>query len=252
MTRGFGSGRAKHAMWKNAAARGSAVAHAASGAQYLKRASAYYHVGERFLQPKSREGLDAYKRGVECFRDAAKYIKRPRLEHVEIPYEGASLPGVMFTPSRRTAWARCRPLCSLTVSMSPRDPVLQGRGRSGCARHRMPDRRRAGKWREHPLSRSLFAPRYRALCGAGRGNSLHPGPKSIRNALALWRSAWVDTTRRAQRHSSSVMHAASPGARSGTIRRSGAIGLIVWRGRHAISIRRRATYLVGSQCRVTR
>ncbi|HET9717689.1 MAG TPA: alpha/beta fold hydrolase [Pseudolabrys sp.] len=65
-----------------------------SGAQYLHRASAYYHVGERFLQPKSREGLDAYMRGVACFRDAAKYIRRPRMEHVEIPYDGKSLPAV--------------------------------------------------------------------------------------------------------------------------------------------------------------
>ena len=59
-----------------------------SGAQYLQRASAYYHVGERFLQPKSKRGNDAYKRGVECLRDAAEYFKRPRLEHVEIPYGG--------------------------------------------------------------------------------------------------------------------------------------------------------------------
>jgi dipeptidyl aminopeptidase/acylaminoacyl peptidase len=65
-----------------------------SGARYLQRASAYYHVGERFLQPKSREGLDAYMRGVDCFRDAAKYIKRPRVEHVEIPYGDKSLPAV--------------------------------------------------------------------------------------------------------------------------------------------------------------
>src|SRR5436305_15133484 len=31
-----------------------------SGAQYLQRASIYYHVGERFLQPKDQDGLDAY------------------------------------------------------------------------------------------------------------------------------------------------------------------------------------------------
>jgi hypothetical protein len=65
-----------------------------SGAQYLQRASAYYHVGERFLQPKSKEGLDAYMRGVDCLREAAKHIKRPRLEHVEIPYEGTSIPAI--------------------------------------------------------------------------------------------------------------------------------------------------------------
>ena len=71
-----------------------AEGHTTSGAQYLQRASAYYHVGERFLQPKSKEGLDAYMRGVDCLRDAAKYFKRPRLEHVEIPYDGASLPAI--------------------------------------------------------------------------------------------------------------------------------------------------------------
>jgi Esterase FrsA-like len=71
-----------------------AEGHATSGAQYLQRASAYYHVGERFLQPKSKDGLDAYMRGVHCLRDAAKYFKRPRMEHVEIPYEGTSLPAI--------------------------------------------------------------------------------------------------------------------------------------------------------------
>ena len=65
-----------------------------SGAQYLQRASAYYHVGERFLQPKSEAGNDAYRRGVLALRDAAKYLKRPRLEHVEIPYDGTSLPAI--------------------------------------------------------------------------------------------------------------------------------------------------------------
>jgi alpha-beta hydrolase superfamily lysophospholipase len=65
-----------------------------SGAQYLQRASAYYHVGERFLQPKSKDGNDAYMRGVKALRDAAQYIKRPKLEHVEIPYGDTSLPAI--------------------------------------------------------------------------------------------------------------------------------------------------------------
>ena len=65
-----------------------------SGAQYLQRASMYYHVGERFLQPKSKAGNDAYMRGVACLRDAAKFFKRPKLEHVEIPYVDKSLPAI--------------------------------------------------------------------------------------------------------------------------------------------------------------
>jgi dipeptidyl aminopeptidase/acylaminoacyl peptidase len=71
-----------------------AQGHTTSAAQYLQRASAYYHVGERFLQPKSKEGLDAYMRGVHCFRDAAQHFKRPRIEHVEIPYGDTSLPAM--------------------------------------------------------------------------------------------------------------------------------------------------------------
>jgi dipeptidyl aminopeptidase/acylaminoacyl peptidase len=67
---------------------------AVSGGQYLQRASAYYHVGERFLQPKSKEGLDAYARGVQCLKDAAKTMKRPRLEYVEIPYDDTGLPAI--------------------------------------------------------------------------------------------------------------------------------------------------------------
>src|SRR6478672_3215589 len=66
----------------------------ASAASYLLRAANYYHVGERFLIPKS-EGLAEYKRGVDCFRDAAKVMKRPRIEHVEVPYEGISLPAIL-------------------------------------------------------------------------------------------------------------------------------------------------------------
>ena len=65
-----------------------------SGAQYLQRASVYYHIGERFLQPKSEAGNAAYKRGVQALRDAAKYLDRPRLEHVEISYAGAALPAI--------------------------------------------------------------------------------------------------------------------------------------------------------------
>jgi pimeloyl-ACP methyl ester carboxylesterase len=64
-----------------------------TGAQALFRASNYYHVGERFLQPKS-DGLEAYRRGVDCFRDAAQLVRRPKIESVEVPYEGASLPAL--------------------------------------------------------------------------------------------------------------------------------------------------------------
>jgi len=71
-----------------------AEGHAATAAGYLLRAANYYHVGERFLQPKE-DGLAAYRRGVDCFRDAARLLRRPRIEHVEVPFEGASLPAIL-------------------------------------------------------------------------------------------------------------------------------------------------------------
>jgi dienelactone hydrolase len=72
-----------------------AEGHRRSGALYLLRAANYYHVGERFLQPKTRESNAAYARGVTCFQDAAAQIMRPRIETVEIPYEGTTLPGLL-------------------------------------------------------------------------------------------------------------------------------------------------------------
>ena len=75
-----------------------------SGAQYLQRASAYYHVGERFLHPKSH-GLEAYKRGVDCFKDAAAASDHLNIEHVEIPFEQTSLPAILVMPGPRGAKA---------------------------------------------------------------------------------------------------------------------------------------------------
>jgi len=66
----------------------------ASAAAYLFRAANYFHIGERFLQPKTAPGLAAYRRGVECFHDAASMARRPCIEPVEIPYEGGALPAL--------------------------------------------------------------------------------------------------------------------------------------------------------------
>src|SRR5437879_11371022 len=63
----------------------------ASAAAYLFRAAHCSHVGERFLGPKTADGLAAYRRGVDCFRDGARRACRPRIEPVQVPYEGTSL-----------------------------------------------------------------------------------------------------------------------------------------------------------------
>ena len=73
----------------------AARGHSLTAAAYLFRSAHYCHVGERFVQPKSDESQAAYKRGVDAFRTAAGLVKRPRIEHVEVPYEGVSLPGII-------------------------------------------------------------------------------------------------------------------------------------------------------------
>ena len=64
--------------------------HAAAHA-YL-RACNYYQMGERFRTPKDRTGLEAFRKGVECFHRHA-VLSDLEIEIVEVPYENGSLPG---------------------------------------------------------------------------------------------------------------------------------------------------------------
>ena len=145
-----------------------AEGHMASGAQYLQRASAYYHVGERFLQPKSKAGNDAYMRGVDCFRDAAQLHQAPahraRRNSLWRHQPAGDLRACRTGQQKRQSAGH-------GVLRRPRrhqgDPIFQGRRRSRRARHRLPDRRRPGQRRKHPLPQSLSAARHRTLRDAG-------------------------------------------------------------------------------------
>lgn len=77
--------------------------HKMTAASCFLRATRYYQTGERFLQPKSQLGLDVYAKSVKAFRDAAAILRRPRIEHVEVPYEGASLPALLVHPDPEVA-----------------------------------------------------------------------------------------------------------------------------------------------------
>lgn len=57
------------------------------------RSSCYYQWGERFRTPKDEAALGAYKTAVDCFHKFVRLTDRPRIEIVEVPYEGKSLPG---------------------------------------------------------------------------------------------------------------------------------------------------------------
>ncbi|HJO80988.1 MAG: prolyl oligopeptidase family serine peptidase [SAR202 cluster bacterium] len=71
----------------------------AAGA-YL-RAVTYYQVGERFRTPKDADALDAYRASVDGFRRYSELIDRPRIEIVEVPFEGGNLPAY-FLPAENT------------------------------------------------------------------------------------------------------------------------------------------------------
>lgn len=70
-----------------------ASGHKYSAASFYLRACCYYQWGERFRTPKDEAALEAYRTAVECFHKYVEFNDRPRIEIVEVPYEGASLPG---------------------------------------------------------------------------------------------------------------------------------------------------------------
>jgi pimeloyl-ACP methyl ester carboxylesterase len=83
--------------------------HTQTAASCFLRATRYWQTGERFLQPKSQAGMDVYAKSVKAFRDAAKYIRHPRIEHVEIPYQGKALPALLVHPDPDVAGQKPAP-----------------------------------------------------------------------------------------------------------------------------------------------
>jgi dienelactone hydrolase len=73
--------------------RSQASGHALSASSFYLRACCYYQWGERFRTPKDDQALAAYRTAVDCFHKFAALTDRPRIEIVEVPYEGGSLPG---------------------------------------------------------------------------------------------------------------------------------------------------------------
>jgi dienelactone hydrolase len=66
--------------------------HPVSAAAFYLRACHYYQMGERFRTPKDQTALHAYRLGVDCFHRFIDHTDMA-IERVEVPFEGASLPG---------------------------------------------------------------------------------------------------------------------------------------------------------------
>lgn len=78
-----------------------ASGHAFSAAPLYLRACHYYQMGERFRTPKDAKAQDAFALSLDCFEKFRSLDER-RIERVEVPFEGTSLPGY-FVPARNTS-----------------------------------------------------------------------------------------------------------------------------------------------------
>lgn len=72
-----------------------------SAAHAYLRATNYYLFGERFRTPKDERGLAVYRTAVNCFHRHAA-LTDVKIEIVEVPFEGKSLPGYFVHAQNRT------------------------------------------------------------------------------------------------------------------------------------------------------
>src|SRR5229473_1891564 len=83
--------------------------HRLTAASCFMRATRYYQTGERFIQPRSERSMAVYATSVEIFKDAAAIIRHPRIESVEVPYDGTSLPALLVHPEPSAAGSKPAP-----------------------------------------------------------------------------------------------------------------------------------------------
>ncbi|HKA81159.1 MAG TPA: alpha/beta hydrolase, partial [Xanthobacteraceae bacterium] len=83
--------------------------HKRTAASCFMRATRYYQTGERFIHPRSKRSMDVYAKSVKIFQEAAGILRRPRIEAVEVPYAGASLPALLVHPDPAVAGTKPAP-----------------------------------------------------------------------------------------------------------------------------------------------
>jgi hypothetical protein len=81
--------------------------HTLTAAACLMRA-AHYQTGERFRQRDPRAAA-IYQKAVKSFADGAAMMKRPRIESVEVPYDGKSLPALFVHAAPEIAGSKPAP-----------------------------------------------------------------------------------------------------------------------------------------------
>jgi pimeloyl-ACP methyl ester carboxylesterase len=82
--------------------------HSLTAASCLMRAAHYYQTGERFMQ-RGAKAPAVYKKAVKSFADGVAMLRRPRIEPVEVPYDGKTLPALFVHPDPDVAGKKPAP-----------------------------------------------------------------------------------------------------------------------------------------------
>lgn len=84
---------------KEAEAKGQKLTAAST---YLRACSHYQHA-EHFRQPKDEQAIAVFRRSLECFRSYAGLTDRPRIEFVDLPFDGGAFPAIYVHAENTTA-----------------------------------------------------------------------------------------------------------------------------------------------------
>lgn len=83
-----------------------AKGHRLTAASTYLRACSHYQHAEHFRHPKDDQAITVFRRSLECFRRYAELTDRPRIEFVDVPFDGGAFPAIFVhaenTPARRT------------------------------------------------------------------------------------------------------------------------------------------------------
>jgi dienelactone hydrolase len=64
-----------------------------AAAAYLRACSLYQHA-DHFRQPKDQAALDVFRQSLDCFRRFAELTDKPRIEFVDVPFDGGAFPAI--------------------------------------------------------------------------------------------------------------------------------------------------------------
>ncbi|MES2563314.1 MAG: prolyl oligopeptidase family serine peptidase [Pseudomonadota bacterium] len=73
-----------------------------AASDYLRACSLYQHA-EHFRQPKDDAALEVFRLSLDCFRGYAALTDRPRIEFVDLPFEGGAFPAIFVHAENTTA-----------------------------------------------------------------------------------------------------------------------------------------------------